>query len=182
MQIVAASVIFFGVWFVWKKRKQIVQLTTLALADISSIWSEYAKKIHLWVAENVGWGKLRWKIVFCRNINPAPFTSSETGSLDRLKSAAERRKKCSLDDHGPAVSGRVEGTRVNPVFMVDEIVKNTKLDQLEESAESKWDVIFLGFRRNNKFKEKICGFFMSSCSLWAKALYCPGWIHITWQS
>ncbi|XP_055684634.1 uncharacterized protein LOC129790855 [Lutzomyia longipalpis] len=78
-----------------------------------------------------------------RNINPAPFTSSETGSLDRLKSAAERRKKCSLDDHGPAVSGRVEGTRVNPVFMVDEIVKNTKLDQLEESAETSGLKLFI---------------------------------------
>ncbi|XP_059609393.1 early estrogen-induced gene 1 protein [Phlebotomus argentipes] len=78
-----------------------------------------------------------------RNLNPAPFTSSETGSLDRLKSAAERRKKCSLDDHGPAVSGRVEGTRVNPVFMVDEIVKNTKLDQLEESAETSGLKLFI---------------------------------------
>ncbi|GAB0088969.1 hypothetical protein DMENIID0001_034380 [Sergentomyia squamirostris] len=78
-----------------------------------------------------------------RNINPGPFTSNETGSLDRLKSAAERRKKCSLDDHGPAVSGRVEGTRVNPISMVDEIVKNTKLDQLEESAETSGLKLFI---------------------------------------
>lgn len=61
---------------------------------------------------------------------------SETGSLDRMKAAAERRKK-GLDDSGPTVSGRVEGTRVNPDSLIDEILKNTKLDQLEESAESK---------------------------------------------
>lgn len=61
---------------------------------------------------------------------------SETGSLDRMKAAAERRKK-GLDEGGPTVSGRVEGTRVNPDSLIDEILKNTKLDQLEESAESK---------------------------------------------
>lgn len=62
---------------------------------------------------------------------------SETGSLDRMKAAAERRKK-GIDDgtSGPTVSGRVEGTRVNPDSLIDELLKNTKLDQLEESAES----------------------------------------------
>lgn len=60
---------------------------------------------------------------------------SETGSLDRMKAAAERRKK-GLDEGGPTVSGRVEGTRVNPDSLIDEILKSTKLDQLEESAES----------------------------------------------
>jgi hypothetical protein len=63
---------------------------------------------------------------------------SETGSLDRMKSAVERRKKVGLDtDTAPTVSCRVEGTRVNPETLIDEILKNKKLDQLEESAESK---------------------------------------------
>lgn len=60
---------------------------------------------------------------------------SETGSLDRMKAAAERRKK-GIDDSGPTVSCRVEGTRVNPDSLIDELLRNTKLDQLEESAES----------------------------------------------
>lgn len=56
---------------------------------------------------------------------------SETGSLDRMKAAAERRKK-GLDDSQTTVSGRVEGTRVNPNSLIDELLKDTKLDQLEE--------------------------------------------------
>lgn len=71
-----------------------------------------------------------------RNPSSGSLAMSETGSLDRMKAAAERRKK-GLDDSGPTVSGRVEGTRVNPDSLIDEILKNTKLDQLEESAESK---------------------------------------------
>lgn len=64
---------------------------------------------------------------------------SETGSLDRMKAAAERRKKvCALDDGVSTVSGQVEGTRVNPDSLINEILKNAKLDQLEESAESKF--------------------------------------------
>lgn len=62
---------------------------------------------------------------------------SETGSLDRMKSAAERRKKGAMDsDSGavPTVSGRVEGTRVNTGLIIDELLKNTKLDHLEESG------------------------------------------------
>lgn len=66
--------------------------------------------------------------------------TSETGSLDRMKAAAERRKK-GLEDNGPPVSGRVEDTRVNPDSLIDELLKNTKLDQLEESAESKFNRI-----------------------------------------
>lgn len=75
---------------------------------------------------------------FCQsNRNPSSGSMSETGSLDRMKAAAERRKK-GLEESGPTVSGRVEGTRVNPDSLIDEILKNTKLDQLEESAESKF--------------------------------------------
>ncbi|XP_058819576.1 uncharacterized protein LOC131682239 isoform X2 [Topomyia yanbarensis] len=72
------------------------------------------------------------------NINPSSSSipMSETGSLDRMKSAAERRKKGALEsDSGtiPTVSGRVEGTRVNTGLIIDELLKNTKLDHLEES-------------------------------------------------
>lgn len=58
---------------------------------------------------------------------------SETGSLDRLKAQAERRKKV-LDDT-PNVTGRVENTRVNPDKTIDELLRNSKLDQLEEATE-----------------------------------------------
>lgn len=74
---------------------------------------------------------------------------SETGSLDRMKAAAERRKK-GLDDSVTAVSGRVEETRVNPNSLIDELLKNTKLDQLEESAESESLIPYIRF--NNKIK------------------------------
>ncbi|XP_075149455.1 uncharacterized protein LOC142223451 isoform X2 [Haematobia irritans] len=60
---------------------------------------------------------------------------SETGSLDRMKNTAEKRKKGPLDD-GPRVSDRVEETRVNPNSLIDEILKDTKLDQFETSAET----------------------------------------------
>lgn len=52
-----------------------------------------------------------------------------------MKAAAERRKK-GMDDSGTTVSERVEGTRVNPDSLIDELIKNTKLDQLEESEYS----------------------------------------------
>lgn len=61
---------------------------------------------------------------------------SETGSLDRMKAQAERRKKV-LDD-APNVTGRVENTRVNPDKTIDELLRNSKLDELEEATERKW--------------------------------------------
>ena len=61
---------------------------------------------------------------------------SETGSLDRMKAQAERRKKV-LDD-APNVTGRVENTRVNPDKTIDELLRNSKLDQLEEAPESEF--------------------------------------------
>ncbi|XP_017048912.1 uncharacterized protein LOC108093398 isoform X4 [Drosophila ficusphila] len=69
------------------------------------------------------------------NPSSGSLVISETGSLDRTKSSAEKRKKGALDD-GPRVSDRVEETRVNPDSLIDEILKDTKLDQLEESAET----------------------------------------------
>ncbi|XP_015036703.2 uncharacterized protein [Drosophila pseudoobscura] len=70
-----------------------------------------------------------------RNPSSGSLVISETGSLDRSKSSGEKRKKGALDD-GPRVSDRVEETRVNPDSLIDEILKDTKLDQLEESAET----------------------------------------------
>ncbi|XP_013109357.1 uncharacterized protein LOC106088406 isoform X2 [Stomoxys calcitrans] len=70
-----------------------------------------------------------------RNPSSGSLVISETGSLDRMKNTAEKRKKGPLDD-GPRVSDRVEETRVNPNSLIDEILKDTKLDQLEESAET----------------------------------------------
>lgn len=62
---------------------------------------------------------------------------SETGSLDRMKAHAERRKKV-LDDT-PNVTGRVENTRVNPDKTIDELLRNSKLDQLEKATERKFN-------------------------------------------
>ncbi|CRL02833.1 CLUMA_CG015878, isoform C [Clunio marinus] len=69
------------------------------------------------------------------NTNPSSgsIQMSETGSLDRMKAQAERRKKV-LDDT-PNVTGRVENTRVNPDKTIDELLRNSKLDQLEETTE-----------------------------------------------
>ncbi|XP_037928466.1 protein FAM102B isoform X5 [Teleopsis dalmanni] len=70
-----------------------------------------------------------------RNPSCGSLVISESGSLDRMKNSAEKRKKGPLDD-GPRVADRVEETRVNPNSLIDEILKDTKLDQLEESAET----------------------------------------------
>ena len=64
-----------------------------------------------------------------------------------MKNTAEKRKKGPLDD-GPRVSDRVEETRVNPDSLIAEILKDTKLDQLEGSAESKY---FLNYFLMNGF-------------------------------
>uniref|UniRef100_A0A1A9W0N6 C2 NT-type domain-containing protein n=1 Tax=Glossina brevipalpis TaxID=37001 RepID=A0A1A9W0N6_9MUSC len=70
-----------------------------------------------------------------RNPSSGSLVISETGSLDRMKTTAEKRKKGPLDD-GPRVSDRVEETRVNPKSLIDEILKDEDLDQLEESTET----------------------------------------------
>lgn len=61
---------------------------------------------------------------------------SETGSLDRMKAAAERRKK-GLDDSATTVSERVEGTRVNPESLIGELLANTELLETGESTSIK---------------------------------------------
>lgn len=64
---------------------------------------------------------------------------SETGSLDRAKAAYERRKKNqNQDSEAHGVPGRVEITRVNPDDLIEELLKNTNLEQPDDSAESKF--------------------------------------------
>ncbi|XP_061386592.1 serine-rich adhesin for platelets [Musca vetustissima] len=68
------------------------------------------------------------------NPSSGSLVISETGSLDRMKNTV-KGKKGPLDD-GPRVSDRVEETRVNPNSLIDEILKDTKLDQLEAAETS----------------------------------------------
>lgn len=68
-----------------------------------------------------------------RNPSSSSIPLSETGSLDRMKSAAERRKKGEDSGMAPTLSGRVEDTRVNTGLIIDELLKNTKLDHLEDA-------------------------------------------------
>lgn len=83
--------------------------------------------------------------IYPRNPSSSSIPMSETGSLDRAR--VERRKKgpgaLETSDTGASalttattVSGRVEGTRVNTGLIIDELLKNTKLDHLEESEAS----------------------------------------------
>ncbi|XP_034118202.1 mucin-5AC isoform X4 [Drosophila albomicans] len=78
---------------------------------------------------------IRRPSVTIMNPSSGSLVISETGSLDRTKNSGEKRKKGTLDDK-PRVSDRVEETRVNPNSLIDEILKDTKLDQLPESAET----------------------------------------------
>lgn len=64
---------------------------------------------------------------------------SDTGSLDRMKAQAERRKKVYEDI--PTVTGRVENTRVNPDKTIDELFATHKLEQLEEDTEREFNKI-----------------------------------------
>lgn len=43
---------------------------------------------------------------------------------------------CFISDQ-PTVTGRVENTRVNPDSLIDELLKNSKLDQFEDATECK---------------------------------------------
>lgn len=67
-----------------------------------------------------------------RNPSSGSLAMSETGSLDRMKAAVERRKK-GLDDSVTTVSERVEGTRVNPDSLISELLANTELLESGES-------------------------------------------------
>lgn len=103
-----------------------------------------------------------------RNPSSGSLVISETGSLDRTKSSGEKRKKGTLDDE-PRVSDRVEVTRVNPNVLIDEIWKDTKLDQLAESAESEcWDEVHDSYAININ---KSWLFY----SIWSAVIYSAGW-------
>jgi hypothetical protein len=65
-----------------------------------------------------------------RNPSSGSIQMSDTGSLDRMKAQAERRKK-----EIPTITGRVENTRVNPDKTIDELFATHKLEQLEEDKE-----------------------------------------------
>uniref|UniRef100_A0A6M2DN55 C2 NT-type domain-containing protein n=1 Tax=Xenopsylla cheopis TaxID=163159 RepID=A0A6M2DN55_XENCH len=85
-----------------------------------------------------------------RNASSGSLGPSETGSLDRAKAALERRKKGSgatstsvlggplgsALDGEPTVSGRVEGTRVNPDLLIAELLRTTRLDQVDSKEVS----------------------------------------------
>ncbi|XP_018916332.2 early estrogen-induced gene 1 protein isoform X3 [Bemisia tabaci] len=58
---------------------------------------------------------------------------SETGSLDRGKAALERRKKATEET---STGGRVEGTRVNPDSLIDELIKSSNLDKPDDTTSS----------------------------------------------
>ena len=74
-----------------------------------------------------------------RNPSCGSLVISETGSLDRAKAAMERRKKIQLQESERCpLSGRVEDTRVNPNHLIDELLKNTNLEQTDDMHESKY--------------------------------------------
>lgn len=76
--------------------------------------------------------------IFFRNPSAGSLVLSETGSLDRAKAAYERRKKNQVQESDmTTVPGRVEITRVNPDDLIEELLKNTNLEQADDSAESK---------------------------------------------
>ncbi|KAK5649557.1 hypothetical protein RI129_000586 [Pyrocoelia pectoralis] len=79
-----------------------------------------------------------------RNPSSSSLVLSETGSLDRAKAALERRKKAQAQETDlNTVSGRVEVTRVNPDHLIAELLKNTNLEQPDDSAETSGLQLFI---------------------------------------
>lgn len=68
-----------------------------------------------------------------RNASSGSGGLSETGSLDRGKAALERRKKATEET---STGGRVEGTRVNPDSLIDELIKSSNLDKPDDTTSS----------------------------------------------
>ncbi len=64
------------------------------------------------------------------------MNDATTGSLDRMKTAQVRKKLV----EAPTVTGRVENTRVNADQTIDELFRNSKLDQTDEAER---ELIFL---------------------------------------
>ncbi|KAJ8921443.1 hypothetical protein NQ315_003061 [Exocentrus adspersus] len=78
------------------------------------------------------------------NPSAGSLVLSETGSLDRAKAAYERRKKNQTQESDNAtVPGRVEITRVNPDDLIEELLKNTNLEQADDSAETSGLQLFI---------------------------------------
>ncbi|XP_044728172.1 uncharacterized protein LOC123291816 isoform X2 [Chrysoperla carnea] len=85
-----------------------------------------------------------------RNPSAGSLALSETGSLDRAKSALERRKRTqeiidlgTLSGGGSQVSGHVEVTRVNPENLIAEIIKSTNLEPEDDAAETSGLQLFI---------------------------------------
>lgn len=79
-----------------------------------------------------------------RNPSAGSLVISETGSLDRAKAAYERRKKNqSQDSDAVGIPGRVEKTRVNVEDLVADLLKNTNLEQPDDSAENSGLQLFI---------------------------------------
>jgi hypothetical protein len=98
-----------------------------------------------------------------RNPSSSSLVLSETGSLDRAKAAYERRKKTQIQDSDTGVvSGRVENTRVNANRLIAEILKDTNLEQADDSAESESEPEELTF---GNFR----------CSFRSSVVHCQGW-------
>nr|CAI5851053.1 unnamed protein product [Callosobruchus analis] len=80
------------------------------------------------------------------NPSAGSLVISETGSLDRAKSAYERRKKNKEENElgaSAAAPGRVEITRVNPDDLIEELLKNTNLETADDSAETSGLQLFI---------------------------------------
>ncbi|KAG5885706.1 hypothetical protein JTB14_037728 [Gonioctena quinquepunctata] len=77
------------------------------------------------------------------NPSASSLVLSETGSLDRAKAAYERRKKNHSQDSEAALPGRVEITRVNPDDLIEELLKNTNLEQPDDAAETSGLQLFI---------------------------------------
>ncbi|KRT86744.1 hypothetical protein AMK59_2794 [Oryctes borbonicus] len=78
------------------------------------------------------------------NPSSSSLVLSETGSLDRAKAALERRKKAQLQEtEVGSTTGRVEETRVNPDHLIAELLKNTNLEQGDDSAETSGLQLFI---------------------------------------
>ncbi|XP_057658468.1 uncharacterized protein LOC130895262 isoform X2 [Diorhabda carinulata] len=79
-----------------------------------------------------------------RNPSAGSLVISETGSLDRAKAAYERRKKNQCQDtDAVGIPGRVEKTRVNVEDLVEDLLKNTNLEQPDDSAETSGLQLFI---------------------------------------
>nr|CAH7744855.1 unnamed protein product [Callosobruchus chinensis] len=80
------------------------------------------------------------------NPSAGSLVISETGSLDRAKSAYERRKKNKEENElgaSATAPGRVEITRVNPDDLIEELLKNTNLETADDSAETSGLQLFI---------------------------------------